>query len=380
MKLLTRLDAALPALPSIWPLTDPAKMLRTLIIVVPMVLAALYYGLIAADRYVAESRVVVKQSMEVDVGRSTLTALMGVSGPSREDALLLREYILSSDMLKRLDQSLKLRDAFAQSGLDVFYRLWSNATAEEFLNYYRARVDVHFDDKASMLVITTEGFTPEFAQKLNRAILAESEKFINDISHKIAAEQMQFAATEVERSRKRLDDSRDEMIVYQNRHGVLDPVMEAEAAGRVIADMEAKLAQMEAELRNMQTYLNSDTPQVIGAKNASKALQEQIATEKAKLVAPGKDKLNRVAAKFQEVKAMVELNADLYKLALASLEKTRVEAAQKVKSLVVIVSPSLPEEAERPRKLLILSTLLLVAVLLYGFSRLVWAVIQDHRD
>ncbi len=379
-----KLPIRLPSLPTperLFPRGDRKRFLPHLLIGVPMILAAIYLFGIAADRYVTEAKVMVKRAGGAEGGAPDLGALLaGSYSLAREDALYLKEYILSPDMLARLDRSLDLRRAFGEAGPDIFHRLAADAPEEQFLDYYRARVEVSFDDKTSLLTVRTEGFTPVFAQRFNQAILAEAESFINDISHKIAREQMDFAGHEVERSRHRLDAARDALLAHQNLHGVLDPVAQAEAAGKLVADLEARRAQFEAELRQLKSYLNADTPQVVTMQNAIRALEAQAAQEKSKLAAPGAPKLNRVAAQFLEAKATVEFNTDLYKLSLTALENTRIEAARKIKNLVVVSSPHLPEEAERPRRALILASLLLVSSLLYGLVRLAWAVIEDHRE
>lgn len=52
-----------------------------------------------------------------------------------------------------------------------------------------------------------------------------------------------------------------------------------------------------------------------------------------------------MAVDFEEIKSKVEFNTELYKLTLTSIEKTRVEAARKLKVLSVISSPQLPQES-----------------------------------
>ncbi len=70
--------------------------------------------------------------------------------------------------------------------------------------------------------------------------------------------------------------------------------------------------------------------------------------KKSKITAPQGDKLNRMAVDFEEIKSKVEFNTELYKLTLTSIEKTRVEAARKLKVLSVISSPQLPQESSFP--------------------------------
>ncbi|MEN3030186.1 hypothetical protein [Chromobacterium amazonense] len=364
-----------------WLLRARQHKLAWLLVALPLMLTSLYFVTLAQDRYVSESRVIVKRGSDDKAGSLDLGFLLGGNASTlREDAMLLQQYILSPDMLARLDKALNLKQAFAEpAGWDWFYRLPNDATREEFLSYYRARVDVQFDEKTALLVIRSQGFSPAFSQKLNQAILAESERFINELSHKISREDMAFAQKEVDYAYQELNQAKERLLGYQNRHGLIDPHAQAQATGQLVAELEGKQAQLEAELRNLQSYLQADSPQVISARNALDALKTQISREKSKLVSPDDDKLNRKTAQFQELRAYVEFRTDLYKLALTALEKSKVASAHKLKSLAVISSPQLPEEAEYPRKLYALGSLLLVCSLLYGTVRLTLSIIEDHK-
>uniref|UniRef100_UPI0011A1A1EB capsule biosynthesis protein n=1 Tax=Yersinia massiliensis TaxID=419257 RepID=UPI0011A1A1EB len=283
-------------------------------------------------------------------------------------------------MLGVLDKQLNFRQAFGQSGWDFFYHLPSNATREQFLNYYRDRISVAYDDKTGLLTIGTQGFSAEFAQQFNQAILKESERFINEISHHIAREQLQFAENEMQAARKRLNSSKAELLSYQNSNNVLDPEAQALAATNLVNTLVSQRIQMEAELRNLMTYLREDAPQVVSAKNALKSLSTQIDNEKSKITAPDGHKLNRMAVDFEEIKAKVLFDTDIYKLTLTSIEKTRVDAARKLKMLSTISSPQLPQEAKFPNRLYLIISWLLVCGLLFGTVKLLLAVIDDHKD
>ncbi|WP_414826125.1 capsule biosynthesis protein [Yersinia massiliensis] len=350
-------------------------------ILIPMTLLTLYLLLFSQPRYLSESKVAIKQSNDVSGSNLNVGLLLGAGNPSSaEDALYLKEYINSPDMLGVLDKQLNFRQAFGQSGWDFFYHLPSNATREQFLNYYRDRISVAYDDKTGLLTIGTQGFSAEFAQQFNQAILKESERFINEISHHIAREQLQFAENEMQAARERLNSSKAELLSYQNSNNVLDPEAQALAATNLVNTLVSQRIQMEAELRNLMTYLREDAPQVISAKNALKSLSTQIDNEKSKITAPDGHKLNRMAVDFEEIKAKVLFDTDIYKLTLTSIEKTRVDAARKLKMLSIISSPQLPQEAKFPNRLYLLISWLLVCGLLFGTVKLLLAVIDDHKD
>ncbi|MCL7708301.1 capsule biosynthesis protein, partial [Enterobacter kobei] len=83
------------------------------------------------------SQVAIKRASDIENGSLNIGLLMGASNPtSAEDALYLKEYLHSPDLLATLDKQLDFKHAFGASGLDLFYHLYSGATAEAFLDYY----------------------------------------------------------------------------------------------------------------------------------------------------------------------------------------------------------------------------------------------------
>ncbi|NIF03049.1 capsule biosynthesis protein [Pantoea sp. Acro-805] len=362
-------------------LAEIQKHLAKIIILLPMALLLIYLVIFSQPRYMSESKVAIKRSDDLNSSSLNVGLLLGASNTSSaEDALYLKEYINSPDMLAALDKQLNFHEAFSHSGLDFLNHLGKEETAERFLQYYLSRISVSYDDKTGLLDIQTQGFSPEFALKFNHAVLKESERFINEMSHRIARDQLSFAEEEMQKARARLNASKADLLSYQNSTNMLDPEAQALAATTLINTLVGQKIQMEADLRNLLTYLRDDAPQVVSAQNAIKSLQAQIDDEKSKVTAPQGHKLNRMAVDFEEIKSKVEFDTELYKLALTSIEKTRVEAARKLKVLSVISSPQQPQESTFPNYPYLIACWLLVCCLLFGTLKLLLAVIEDHRD
>jgi capsular polysaccharide transport system permease protein len=76
----------------------------------------------------------------------------------------------------------------------------------------------------------------------------------------------------------------------------------------------------------------------------------------------------------------VRFASDQYKSSLVALEKARIESYKKLKHLVVVQSPTLPDEALEPRKLYNIATLFVVLSLAYGIISMIVATIREHRD
>lgn len=353
-----------------------------LMVIVPLIAVVFYLLSFAQDRYLTDATVVVKQVGEVSTEATTgIGALLGVSSTSTEDSQYLKAFIQSRDLVEKLDQKLNLRNAFQGDGSDPVFELSKDAPKEELVEYYNKRVQVILDEKTNLLYITTEGFTPEFSLKLNQEILSESEQFINDISQDVAKDQLVFATDQLNEALENLTQSREALISYQNKNQMFDPQAQAVAVAQIVNQLESNLAQLRTEERTLLSYLNPTAPQVVALRSQIQSVEKQIQDEKSKLTSPGNaEKLNRSAADFESLKAQVEFNTDLYKLALASLEKARLEAVRKLKNLVVITSPRLAQEALYPRVGYIAISAFLLLNLFFGIVMLVRSVIREHKE
>lgn len=366
---------------SLLPALTPLR-LKLALIAVPMVLAGVYYAFFAADRYVSEATLTVRQANQESGPLPGVALLLGgINPPSRDDTLYLREYVHSMGMLKRLDARLNLRAHYETETRDPLFRLYRDTSQEWFLEYYRSRVEVLFDEIASLLTVRVQGFEPEFAQQVAQAILDESEQFVNGFSHQMAREQMRFAEEELKGASARLRDTKAKVVAFQNKYKILDPTAQARASGVLTAELQAELAKLEAELRNLRSYLNDNSYQVKGLRGQIAALKAQLDIERGRGTSGrNSDRLNELASQFRDLGLQAAFAEDAYKLSLAAVENARIDATRKIKSLVVIETPVRAEVAEYPRRLYNLATLFVVCCLLYGVTRLVVTTIRDHQD
>jgi capsular polysaccharide transport system permease protein len=360
-----------------------ARTLKLVLIVLPMLLYALYLWVVAADRYVSESVIAVHQDRgEGGVIPGAAMLLAGLGSGSHQDTLYVREFVHSQDLLLRLDAKLKLREHFSDAGADLPYRLGANASLERFVGYYRSRVNVLYDDRAGLLRLRVEGFAPDFAQRLNQAILEESERFVNESSHRIARERLGFAEGELKLAEQRLLAARNSVLAFQNKNQLLDPTLQAQASGTLAAELEATRARLEAELNGLRSFLNEDAYPVKALRSRIDAIDKQIQSERTRATRGSErgPKLSQMALDFQGLQMQAEFAGEAYKLALAAVENARIEATRKIKSLIVVEPPSRPQTAEFPNVVYNLATLFAICMLLYAIARLVLATIREHMD
>src|SRR5690554_2002041 len=141
-----------------------------LITAVVIASAALYWGVIATDRYVSRAHIVL-QSPEINPASLNVSSLLaGTSGSG--DLLLLKDHLESVAMLRKLQEKLDLRSHYAQGSIDWLSRMDSeDLPIEKFHDYIKSRITITFDDYASLLQIEVQAYSPEMAQAITQALL-----------------------------------------------------------------------------------------------------------------------------------------------------------------------------------------------------------------
>ncbi|QYH12620.1 capsule biosynthesis protein [Campylobacter jejuni] len=344
-----------------------------------MIFVVIYYTLIAAPRYVS-TMILDVRSTSGSAQTSGILSLLGSTSTASEDIKYLKGYILSSDMLKTLDEKIGLRSLYQEQHIDLPFRIWDSSSMESYLKYYQARVKLHLDENSGLLKIEVEGFTPESAHLIAQNIMQESEKFINEISHKSAREQMAFAENEVQKYKERYRKAQNDLIAFQNKYGVFDPLKQAETKASLVAQIEANLAQKEAKLLTLQSYMNDAAPEVVALKAEIEAIKKQLLREKSKISANNtSQKLNDLAAKFQDLTIETTFAQKAYEAALRAYESARIEALRKIKQLVIIQSPDIPESAKYPERIYDILTAFIVLSLIFGIVKFIKMIIEEHK-
>ena len=114
-----------------------------LIVFLPTILSGIYYGLFASDVYVSEARYALRTSSETPT-LGVIDSFFGGSPvtSSSNDAYIIRDYILSRQMMEYLDKELKLKSHYQSKDIDYFSRLDQDASTEDFYNFYLKMIQV----------------------------------------------------------------------------------------------------------------------------------------------------------------------------------------------------------------------------------------------
>jgi capsular polysaccharide transport system permease protein len=358
------------------------RRLQIWLLAVPIGLAALYFLVLAAPRYVSESIVSVRMATVQPTVVPGVISMTGSPTPlSYEDTLYLMEYIQSRTMLDAIDVKLKLREHYEKPVFDVIGRLWPHTSAEWYLFYWQQRVLVSFDDQSGLLTIDAQAFDPKTALKLQKTILELSEQWVNDYSWRIAREQIDFAQKLADSANKKLQDSKLAVVDFQSKYHLLDPVSQSTAASSLTATLQATLASQQSTLNGLMAYMNADSGLIQTLRGQIAATQAQLNTERVRATAGSdNERLSTLNVQYSNLLLDETLDLNNYTSAVAALEAAKIDATRKLKSLVIIEDATTPDSSTYPRYIYDMITLIVICLLVYTVVRLTIATILEHRD
>lgn len=340
------------------------------------------YWLFSSDRYVSEAIVIIQNTEQIGMPTLDITTMLGgLGGVNKPDQLLLREHLLSVDMLKKLDGALDLRSHYSDSRRDLASRMWfKNASIEWFHRYYLSRVSVDFDDYAGVLRIRAQAYDAPTAQAITAMLVQEGEKFMNEMSHALARAQVSFLDKQVALAQEQVLQASKTLLDFQNRKGLASPKATAESIYAIIGKLEGQRTELQTRLASLPRNLDRNHPTKKSLQQSLQAVERQIAQEYAKLASTSGKPLNSLVEEEQRLELELKFKQDLYRTSLIGLEKGRMDAARTLKHVSVLQMPGMPEYAMEPRRIYGLIATLCITLLVVGVVNLLKAVILDHVD
>ena len=90
-------------------------------VVLPTLVAGLYYGLWASDQYAAEVRFGVRQTEEPNVSDNVLAMMAKglATGTTGREPYLVANYVHSLNLVEDLDRQIGLREIYSKPGADI---------------------------------------------------------------------------------------------------------------------------------------------------------------------------------------------------------------------------------------------------------------------
>lgn len=351
-----------------------------LTVVLPTALAILYYGFIASDVYVSESRFVVRSPDKPSAGGIGVL-LKGVGFSNAGDEIYAADdYIQSRDALRALNRDGSVTRAYERGQVSIFDRfnpLGLNGSFEQLFNYFGKKVRVDYDATSSITSLSVRAFTPEEAQKFNRELLELAEDQVNRLNRRGRVDVIQLSEQEVADSEEAARQAAVALAQFRNASGIIDPEKQAAVQLQMISKLQDELIGSRLQLLQLQK-MAPDNPQIPILQVRIAGLAREIAQQLGS-VAGSRRSLSATASRYQRLLLDRDFADKRLAAAMTSLQDARAEARRKQAYVERIVQPSLSDDPQEPRRVRSILATLMLGLVAWAILTMLFAGVREHH-
>lgn len=350
-------------------------------VVMPTILSVIYFGLIASDIYISESRFVVKAPDKPTAAGLGLV-LKGIGFSSSGDELLsTQEYVMSRDALAALNKNKAFEKAYSRPEISIFNRfdpIGTSRTFEDLFRFYSSKVDIDQDSKSGVAVLTVRAYTPQDAVAFNKQLLDLAEVRVNEMNERGRQDLVRYAQKEVDAAKQKAWDSASALARYRNEHHISDPKDQSAVALQLVAKLQDELIASRTQLGQLRAF-TPQNPQIPVLENQEKSISEEINTEISS-IAGNRNSLAASSVEYQRLLQESEFATNQLNLTMASLQQAQSEAARQQAYVETIAEPMQPDDALEPRRVRGIFTTFILGLVAWGILSMLLAGILEHRE
>ncbi|MGB8897843.1 MAG: hypothetical protein WCC90_00685 [Methylocella sp.] len=327
-----------------------------LLVVLPVLCAYIYYGLIAAAKYSAEFRFSVRSATELVADEDNIALMIkgGKSG-TRENGILpymAADYLRSRNVVRELDRDGWLRSLFSRDQADWLSRFDTSKSDDDLWHYWREMISVSVNRVSGLVLVRVLAFTPEDALALARAAAVSAEKMIDSVAMRERQDAMFSAEQELETASLRYSAALTAMRDVRNQEGTVDPKQTIKSSAETLLGVMREKLSLERDRDANRTVLSDDAPEQKVLSDQIRALGSKVASLTGALTSQRKNAKTAAQsiAQFERQELETRFSKKLLEVAQASYERARQESERQHVYFALFVEPKKPEIAEYPRR------------------------------
>lgn len=348
------------------------------IFAIPTSVSVVYYGLVASDRYVSESKFIVRGVNGGQIGGlSVLLRTFGISR-SNDDTFAIEEYILSRDALNDLSRFVDVTGAYTRDQADFVTRYgttFGENTFESLYSYFIDQIRVVRDVETGITTLSVSAYEARDAKDIADGLLKLGEARVNEMNARSRKDALASAIESLQAAEANVLSAQTELTRFRNAEFTVDMKKSVSGNLDVITELHKDLATQQVLLQQLEASSPSN-PGIHSQAKRVAAIENQLATEKSKIA--GSD--DAIATKLGDYEGLLlrkGLADSLYESAVTSLDQARDEARRKQIYLEPIVRPNQPDRPSEPRRLRSIFT---VALLTFASYLMIYLLVSGSRE
>ena len=326
-----------------------------LFVVFPTLAEAWFLWFQASDMYKSEATFQVRGAEAGGGGGGGLLgAFLGGGGGSSSlfDPVAVQTYIQSRDLLTRLDAEQAWVAHFQDPKLDFWHRLPADASFEDAFAHYSSMVSVSYDPTEGILEMELVAADTDAARRFSQAVIGYAEEMVDGLSDRIREDALKDAETYLSQAENEMRTAQNDLAKAQEENQVFSIEGEVSQKYALIGSLELELTTLESRLRNIRRVSSAGDPRVQRLEAQVETKRDQIAELRKSVAGGGTDQatLAKLNASMMSARLNVETATLKFTSALEQREFARANAAKQHRYLEVVSQPSLPDQANYPKK------------------------------
>lgn len=351
------------------------------LVVLPTILAIFYFGFVASDVYISESRFVVRSPDKPSLtGIGVLLKNAGFSNANDEASAAI-DYIQSRDALHAININNAFAKAYKKPSISILNRadpLGISPSFEDLYKYFEGKVKVENNTATGVTTLIVRAYDPERARYFNARLLEMAEATVNRLNARARDDLIHYAESEVRETEARVSRTGSALARYRNSHQIIDPEKQAGIQLEMVSKLQDELIATRTQLAQLkETAPDNPAIPVLEAKITS--LTQQSAQQMGR-VAGNSGSLAGEAQQYQRLQLDNEMAVRQLGAAMASLEQAQTEARRQQAYVERIAQPSLPDAAGEPHRLAGILGTFVMGLIFWGIARMLVASIREHVD
>jgi capsular polysaccharide transport system permease protein len=350
-------------------------------VALPTAVAGVYFGTIASDVYISESRFLVRNPQRPQL--SGIGALLQGTGFSRaqDDTYSVHDFVRSRDALREVDGKLGFRGAYSDSSLDFVNRfpgIDPDDSFEALHRFYQKQVGIDYDTVSSISILRVRAFNAEDAQRINEMLLEMGERLVNNMNSRSRRDLIEVAENEVRLAEARTKGAAQALSAFRSDRSVLDPDRQGAIQLQGVTKLREELLVAETQLKQVR-QVSPDNPQVASLQQRVDLLRQAIGEENSRVLGKNSGLVSKSPAYDRLVLEKGFADRQLA-AAMTALDTARNEAQRKQLYLERLVQPNLPDRAVEPRRMRGVATTFVLGLVVWGVLSLTLAGVREHTE
>lgn len=352
-----------------------------LMVILPSSVYAWYLYTRAADQYESDAGF----GSHTEDAPSTfafLGVLGGSGGSSSKDMDILNQFIVSQELVQRVDKKLDLRSIFSKPANDPLFALPKQGSTEDLVKYWQTMVLPNYDSNTGLMSLRVFAFDPLDAQKIASAVLDESTEIINELSTTAQADATRYSQETLTKAEGRMADAQKALTDFRIKNHIVDPQAQLAGASQVVNTLVQQLGAAEIDLDMLQGTLPDSDPRIAQLKRRIDVIQKRMDEESSKVgeladtTSPGYAKL---VVDYQNLQMEQDFAQKAYLTSLSAYDQAVNDAQHKTRYLTTYLSPTLAESPTAPNRPLRVFLALLSGFLAWASIVMIYYALRDRR-